>query len=214
MGSRLSVAGTLAHVSADDAAATDSVPERRTRWWLVWLVIGGVALAARLIPVLRTGGLVAVGQYDSSIYFSSAVGLLNGRLPYRDFLLLHPPGSTVAFTPFAALGTVIGDGQSWAVARVAMMVLGSLTAVLVAKILQPLGLVPALLGGLCYALLLPAVGIETTTRLEGLAACCLVGALALLCVDDPRTNLRPWTAAFAGAILGFATTVKIWGVLP
>ena len=95
-----------------------------------------------------------------------------------------------------------------------MMALGSLTAVLVALVLRPLGLVPALLGGLCYAVFLPAVAIETTTRLEPLAACCLAAALVLLGVDHPRTTLRPWTVALAGGLLGYAATVKIWGALP
>jgi alpha-1,2-mannosyltransferase len=187
----------------------------RASWWLLALAVGGVAFLARLIPVLRSGGLDGIGQYDAAVYFGSAVSLIHGRLPYRDFLLLHPPGSTVALAPFAALGRVIGDDSlAWATARVAMMALGSLTAVLVARVLRPVGLLPALLGGLCYAVLLPAVAIETTTRLEPLAACCLAAALVLLCVEEPRTALRPWSVALAGALLGYAATVKIWGALP
>ena len=198
----------------EEPGATRSLAERRAGWWLLAVAVGGVAFLARLVPVLRTGGLDGIGQYDAAVYFGSAVGLVHGQLPYRDFLLLHPPGSTLALTPFAALGLVIGDNLAWSTARVAMMALGSLTAVLVAVVLRPLGLVPVLLGGLCYAVFLPAVAIETTTRLEPLAACCLAAALVLLGVDHPRTTLRPWTVALAGGLLGYAATVKIWGALP
>lgn len=173
-----------------------------------------MAFLARLLPVVRSGGLVSINQYDAAIYFGSAVGLAHGELPYRDFLLLHPPGSTLALVPFAALGLLVGDRDAWAVARLAMMALGALTAVLVARILRPLGLLPALLGGLFYAVFLPAVTIEITTRLEPVAAACLVGALALLAVRSPRTSLRPRATALAGALVGFAATVKIWGALP
>ena len=199
---------------AEESDATGDRAARRTAWWSLALVVGAVAFLARLIPVLRSGGLDAIGQYDAAVYFGSAVGLVHGRLPYRDFLLLHPPGSTLALAPFAALGLVIGDNAAWATARVAMMVVGALTAVLVARVLRSLGVVPALLGGLCYAVLQPAVAIETSTRLEPLAAFSLVAALVLLCVDDPRANLRSWPAAIAGAWLAYAATVKIWGALP
>jgi hypothetical protein len=187
---------------------------RRGAWWAVCLTVGTVAFLARLVPVLRSGGLSAINAYDAAIYFGAAVGLTHGRLPYRDFLLLHPPGSTLALAPFAALAQTVGDGIGWASARIAMMVLGALTAVLVAQLLRPLGLASALLGGLCYAVFLPAVTIEVTTRLEPLAAPCLVGALLLLSVDEPRMSLQPRPLLLAGALLGFATTVKIWGAVP
>jgi alpha-1,2-mannosyltransferase len=95
-----------------------------------------------------------------------------------------------------------------------VMALGSLTAVLIARWLRPLGLPAAALGGLCYALLLPAVTIEVTTRLEPLAAACLAGALALIGVDRPRTALQAPAVLVAGGLLGFAAVVKIWGVVP
>ena len=183
-------------------------------WWGLSLAVGTAALLARLLSSVTTGGLFVVDQYDAAVYFGSAVGLVHGRLPYRDFLLLHPPGSTLVLAPFAALGLVVGDSVAWAVARVAMMALGAVTAVLVVRLLRPLGPLPALLGGLCYAVFLPAVSIEVTTRLEPIAAACLLGALILVQVDDPGATLRSRSVVAAGALLGFAATVKIWGAVP
>lgn len=179
---------------------------------VLFLLIGTAAFLARLLPVLSSGGLYAIDQYDAAVYFGAATALLHGELPYRDFLLLHPPGSTLALAPFAALTGVIGESHAWAVARVAMMVLGSLTAVLITRLLWPVSRIGSVLGGLFYAVFLPAVTIEVTTRLEPLAAVSLVGALVLLGVENPR-SLPPRPILLAGALVGFATTMKIWGVV-
>ena len=58
-----------------------------------------LALASRLLPVVRGGGLSSVLGYDDAVHHAAAVGLAHGRLPYRDFLLLHPPGVLVALAP-------------------------------------------------------------------------------------------------------------------
>ena len=57
--------------------------------------------------------------------------LLAGRVPYKDFLLLHPPGVMVVLAPFAELGRLTSDSFGMTVARLAVMALGALTAVLV-----------------------------------------------------------------------------------
>ena len=161
-------------------------------WFVVCVVVGTVAFVARLLPVLRSGGLFSVGQYDAAIYCRRCSrGLCTASCPYRDYLFLHPPGSTLVLVPFAALGQAVGDSAAWAIARVAMMALGAFTAVLVSRVLWPVGALPALLGGLFYAVFLPAVTIEIATRLEPLAAACLLGALVLLGADrtEPRCGL-------------------------
>ena len=50
------------------------------------------------------------------------------------------------------------------------MLLGTVNAVMVSRILRPMGLVGAALGGLGYAVLYPAVYVEWTTQLQGLAS--------------------------------------------
>lgn len=193
--------------------ASAPVSPGRRGWWGLCAGIALVAFTARLLPVLRSGGLHAVEQYDAAVYFGSAVGLVHGRLPYRDFLLLHPPGIVLALAPFAGLSLLIGDANAMAAARLGWMGFGAVSAVLVAQILRPLGPLPAVLGGLFYAVSYPAVAIEQTTRLEGPAATCLLAAIALLAGSPPRP-LRPRAVLLAGALLGFATTIKIWGAVP
>lgn len=195
----------------------DRVPELVGRRLLCW----GVALlafAARLVPVLRGGGLFGFGDYDDGVYYSAAVGLVHGRLPYRDFLLLHPPGVLLALAPFAALGRVLGDPTGFALARLAWMVLGALNAVLVMRLLRSQGLFAALLGGFCYAVFFPAVYGEHSTQLEGIATTATLVALLLLSpgvssgVSSGAARSR-WLPLLAGAALGLSAGIKIWGVV-
>ena len=58
----------------------------------VWLPIALLAFLARLLPTLHGGGLGGIDDYDEGVYFAGAQALTAGRLPYRDFVLLHPPG--------------------------------------------------------------------------------------------------------------------------
>lgn len=194
-------------------AVAAEVSDRPTAWralpWWSLVVVAVVAGAARLLPVMLGGGLFGLGDYDDGVYYSAAVGLVHGRLPYRDFLLLHPPGIVLALAPFAALGRLVGDPTGFALARLGWMVLGAVNAVLVARILKPLGVWAALLGGFSYAVLLPAIYGEHSTQLEGLENTCLLVAVGLLTRVQRRT--LP-IVALAGAALGLSTGVKIWGV--
>jgi len=168
-----------------------------------------VALVARLAPVVRGGGLTGVLAYDDGVYYSASDSLLSGRVPYRDYLLLHPPGITLALAPFAALGRLVGDSEGMATARVAFMLVGALSAVLVWRIASRVSPRAGLLAGLFYALWQPAAYAERTTLLEPLVNLGLLGSLALL---GPGASRRRIIAA--GVVLGLAVAVKAWAVLP
>jgi len=191
---------------------------------LSYALVFVLALANRLIPVLRGGGLSSVLGYDDGVYYAGAVALVHGRLPYRDFLLLHPPGVLVGLAPLAALGRLTDEVIGWELARVTWMLLGCVTALLIMRSLRPVGLRASLAGGCLYAVFPGAVLVERTTLLEGLANCFLAAALAVLIPQlvatdrgsPPSTRSRPtWVPwAAVGAFLGLATTVKIWGAVP
>ena len=97
--------------------------------------------------------------------------------------------------------------------------MGSLTSVVVMVILLALGKLPATVAGCAYAVIPGAVLVERTTFCEGLANLCLAVALLLVISELSSTRgdrHRPTSAVLVlvGAILGFATTVKIWGLVP
>jgi len=177
------------------------------------LVVALVALAARLAPVLRGGGLTGILAYDDGVYYSAADGLLSGRLPYRDYLLLHPPGITLALAPFAALGRLVGeDPVGLAAARLAFMLLGAASAVLVWVVARRVSPRAGLVAGLGYAVWQPASYAERTTLLEPLVNLGLLAALALLGPSAGSASRR--RVALAGVALGLAVAVKAWAVVP
>ena len=184
---------------------------RRDRGMLA--AIAAVALVMRLVPVLRGGGLYGDLSYDGSVYYAASAGLAHGLLPYRDFLVLHPPGIMLVLLPFAAIGRLLGDAQGLAAARVGFMLLGTANAVGVSRVLARDGRGAALVGGLGYAVFFPAIFMERSDSLEGVATFCLLACLLLL---TRRPAARPTTAramVLAGALLGFGAAVKIWGVV-
>ncbi|MDQ1483510.1 MAG: hypothetical protein QOF35_1586, partial [Actinomycetota bacterium] len=86
---------------------------------LTWLTVAIAILAFgwRLWSVLRGGGLNAIQGYDDGVYYTGADALVSGRMPYRDFVLLHPPGILLVLAPFAALGHLLSDPTGFALAR-------------------------------------------------------------------------------------------------
>lgn len=173
----------------------------------VMLVVFAVALLARLLPAVLNGGLRTWGTYDDGVYFAGADALIHGRIPYGQFVLLHPPGVLVVLAPFAWLGSITSDGFGFVVARVAFMLIGAVNAVLAARIARRWGSRAALVAGLAYALSATAIYAERTVMLEGLGNLCLLGALVLLGRRKPSMLL-------VGLVLGLGVSVKIWGIVP
>ena len=184
----------------------------RLPWWLV-AAVGVVAFVVPLVPVMRGGGLHSLINYDGAVYYAASVGLAHGRLPYRDFLLLHPPGITVALLPFTLLGRLVGDPTGMLAARLGFMVLGAVNAGLVMRLLRPVGLVAAVFGGLFYAVFFPSAFVHRTVSLEGAGATCLIGAM-LLAACWRRGHAVRWRSLSAvGVLLAVGATIKIWGVV-
>ena len=122
--------------------------------WFLAIAIAAIAFLFRLVPVLRGGGLFGLGNYDDGVYYAASTGIAHGLLPYRDFLLLHPAGVPLLLTPFALVGQLTSDSYGFAAARVAWMLLGALNAVLILRILRPIGVIAAIFGALGYAVFL------------------------------------------------------------
>ena len=177
-------------------------------------VVFVLALVFRLGVILRKGGIHGIIGYDCGVYFAGADALLHGRLPYRDFTMVHPPCITVTLLPFAALTRVMTDWHAFIVADLAFCVLGAVNAVLVVLLCRRLRLPRrgAVLAGLFYAVWFGAISAEFDVKLEPLANfLLLLGLLALL-----RDQRRPgrWSALLAGAVIGLPMAVKIWWVVP
>ena len=212
----MSIAATPARPVSESGRRAGRL-RRRAIAGSVTVVVLGVAFLARLLPVLAGGGLRSYGNYDDGVYFAAGEGLSAGRLPYRDFLILHPPGIAVALAPFGWLAAATSDPTAFAVARICWMALGAVNAALVAAILWRFGRFGAVVGGLGYAVFFPAVFGEHSTLLEGPEN--LVLLVAVLIITRNRAvassgwrRQLPWL--LAGFALGLSPGIKIWGVVP
>ncbi len=172
-----------------------------------------LAVTVRLVGVLRGGGFYARGNYDDGVHFAAAMGLVNGLLPYRDFMLLHPPGVVLFLAPFALLSWLIGEPDAVAVARLSWMVLGGVNAVLCGLVLRPISRLAGLVAALYYALSLGAIYVEHTTLLEPPATTLLLIALVLTRLLGSDDGIRTRHYVIAGLLLGLSPVLKIWGVV-
>ncbi|MDH2445136.1 hypothetical protein QDR37_14375 [Amnibacterium sp. CER49] len=182
-----------------------------------WAWIGGFAAVAliafliRLVILLRIAGLDGLDGYDDGVYYAAADALVHGRIPYRDFLLLQPPGAILALAPFAAVGSVLGDPAGVALGRVCFIAVGSLNAVLAMGIARRFGRTAAVIGGVGYAVYFPAAHAERSTLLEPLGTCGLLVAVLLIERAAAWPRLGP---VLAGVAAGAAVTMRIWYVVP
>jgi alpha-1,2-mannosyltransferase len=77
-----------------------------------------VALGLRIYQLARPNYLFGPTTYDDGADFGTALRLIEGSLPYRDYVFLHPPGIAVLLSPVALLAKAIGTDGGFAVARI------------------------------------------------------------------------------------------------
>lgn len=178
------------------------------------LLVFVVALLARMVPALVGAGFGGLYRYDGGVYYAAGTALGFGRLPYADFVFLHPPAILIVLSPFGWLGRATSDHAGFVAATVAFLVLGAVNAVLVMRVARRmrLGVRAAALGGIFYALWPGALAAEWELRLEVFGNfCVLIGLLAWFAARDSM-NRRPML--LSGLALGAAAVVKIWFVVP
>ncbi len=182
----------------------------------VSLAIAGftvLGLALRLFLLSRPGYLLGVTQYDDGPYFGSALRLVHGALPYRDFVIVQPPGITLLMSPAALLAQVTGTAWGMAVGRILTIAASSAGILLVGLLVRHRGLIPVSLACGILAIFPGSLVAAHTVLLEPwLTLFCLVGALMLL--DRDRLTASHRRLVWAGVAFGFAGAVEVWAILP
>lgn len=204
---------TAAHRTAPMLGVPDAAPTgARSRMpsgpAVVALGAALVGFTVRLVVLLRTGGLLGSSAYDDGVYYAAAAAVVHGRWPYADFLLLHPPGITLALAPFAALGSVLGDPVGVIAGRIAWIGLGAAGCALVALLAGRRSTTSALVAGGFAACFFPLAYSERSTLLEPPATVLLLGALLLIRRGTARATV------VAGVLAGLTVDLKIWYVVP
>jgi Glycosyltransferase family 87 len=199
-------------------------PARQAKTWLqrgagqfitadALIVIAGVAaLVLMMYELSRRSALLGVTQYDDGPYFGSAVRLVHGSLPYRDYIFVQPPGITLLMSPVALVTNPIGTAWGLAVARVLTAVAGAVSVVLAGLLVRHRGVLAVLVT--CGVL----VGFPDffwaahTVLLEPwLILACLIGAVTVFDGDKLAGTKR---LAWGGVAFGFAGAVEPWAIVP
>ncbi len=158
---------------------------------LVIAAVTVLALGLRLFYLTRPGYLLGVTEYDDGSYFGSAVRLVHGVLPYRDFVFVQPPGVTLLMAPVALLSKVIGTDGGLAVARVLTMLAGAAGVALAGLLVRHRGVLAALLACGVVAVYPDSVSSSHTLLVEPwLVLFCLAGAMAVFDGDQITSSGR------------------------
>ena len=177
------------------------------------LVALGVCVYQLSLPNVLFGYHYSTGNpYDDGVYLGAALRLVSGVLPYRDFVLLHPPGVPLLMTPIAALGRVIGTRNAMAGARLVTVLVTGLNASLAAIAVRHRGVGAMMIAGTALACFPLAVAADQSLLLEPYLVCfCLLGTIAMFSGGELAPSHR---LVLAGVAFGFAGTTKIWAIFP
>jgi hypothetical protein len=131
------LSGTPVGLSVEDPEDSPSTyPARAARLSFRFTAVTAVitvatllALALRAYQFARPGHLLGVGDYDEGADFGSAILMVHGVLPYRDFVTVQPPGITLLMTA-ALLSRLVGTAWAIAAARILTALASTGTVVL------------------------------------------------------------------------------------
>jgi hypothetical protein len=175
-------------------------------------VATAAALALRLAQ-LSGPNLLGVTQYDDGVYFGSAVRLVHGILPYRDFYLVQPPGIALLMAPAALAAKVAGTAWGMAGGRVLTVVASTASVTLAGLLVRHRGVLAVTLACGIMAVYPGNLEAAHTVFVEPwLVLFTLAAAVTLFDRDRLATGWR--RLAGGGAALGFAGAVEAWAVFP
>ncbi len=196
---------------ASAAARRDGRPHQGLIWAAI-IVATLIGLGLRLYQLSRPGYLLGVTEYDDGTDFGSALLLGHGYLPYRDFIIVQPPGITLLMAPVALLAKGASTAGAMAAGRLLTAVAGGAAVLLAGLLVRHRGLLAVILTCGVLAVYPASVQSAHTVLLEPwLVLFCLAGALAVFDGDQ----LAGWRRlAWGGAAFGFAGAIKAWAILP
>ncbi len=172
-----------------------------------------LALFLRLWQLTKHGYLLGVTEYDDGVYFGSAVRLIHGAVPYKDFITVQPPGVMLLMTPAAALAGPLGTAKALAIGRILTACAGAGGVTLTGLLIRHRGALAVAVAGGFLAVYPDGVYAAHTVLIEPwLVLFCLAGTLAVMDGDHLASSWRRLGAG--GLAFGFAGVCKAWAVFP
>ncbi|MCW2910714.1 MAG: hypothetical protein JWL68_5503 [Actinomycetia bacterium] len=177
------------------------------------VMLTALAVALRFYQLSRPDYLIGVTEYDDGTDFGSAILLIHGDLPYRDFIMVQPPGITLLMAPVALVTKGIGTAWGMGVARILTALAGAAAVAMGGLLVRHRGLLAVILTCGILAVYPPAVQAAHTVLLEPwLVLFCLAGLLAVF--DGDRLASTRRRLVWGGVAFGFAGAIKVWAILP
>ncbi len=177
------------------------------------LAVAALAMALRLGTLIATGHLAGSWEYDDAVYFGTAIRLVHGILPYRDFALIQPPGVPLLLAPVALLSYPLGSHHALEVARVFVVFVSFINVLLLGRLLRHRSLLVIAVACLFMALYPDAILASSALLLEPfLNLFCLLGLVLIF--DKDRFTGVSWRLVAAGLAFGVGGTMKTWAVIP
>ena len=194
--------------------APETSPRRRlSPVTLAIIVTTALALFLRLWQLTKHGYLLGVTEYDDGVYFGSAVRLIHGAVPYKDFITVQPPGVMLLMTPVAALAGPLGTAKALAIGRILTACAGAGGVTLTGLLIRHRGALAVAVAGGFLAVYPDGVYAAHTVLIEPwLVLFCLAGTLAVMDGDHLAGSWRRLGAG--GLAFGFAGVCKAWAVFP
>jgi alpha-1,2-mannosyltransferase len=180
--------------------------------WVI-AVATAAALVLRLYQLARPGHFFGVTSYDDGVYVGAAIRLVDGVPPYRDFVLVQPPGVVLIMAPVAALGKLTGTAWAMATGRLLTACAGAVAVPLTGLLVRHRGLLAVVISCGVMAVYPDSIlAAETVLQEPWLVLACLAGLLAVL--DGDRLTTSHKRLAWGGVALGAACAIKLWAVFP
>lgn len=167
-----------------------------------------VCLAVCIYQLSLPNVLFGYHEYDDGVYLGAAMRFVHGVMPYKDFVIVHPPGIMLLMAPIALIGGVVGSDNAMALARDCTVLVTALNCLLAALAVRHRGRVASLFAGLALACFPMAPAADSTLFLEPYLVFFSLSGIVVMFqggrLAPPRRLL------LAGAMLGFAGAVKVW----
>jgi hypothetical protein len=179
--------------------------------WVCGVAMAILAAGLCVYMLSRPHMLLGQSEYDDAVYFGSAVRLVHGVIPYRNFVLVQPPGFQLLLAPFAFLSELIGTRDAFGAARLVLPLVAAAQVLLVWVILRHRGALAVTLAGAVVALHTAALSATHTLLLE--PTMCFFCLAALAVAFNNGELRRDNRLIIAGLLIGFACAVKLMAVL-
>src|SRR5579875_1598851 len=208
------------HAKTSGAGSPDAAgPSRETgRGWrtpigIAIVVATIIGLGLRLLQLAIPGHLLGVTEYDDGVYLGASIRLINGVLPYRDFVLVQPPGVVLIMTPVAALSKAIGSGWAMGLGRLLTACAGAASVLLAGLLVRHRGLLAVIITcGIMAVYPDSILAAHTVLQEPWLVLAILAGLLAVF--DGDRLTSSSTRLAWGGVAFGFAGSIKLWAIFP